>query len=550
VSAAAASSRDARAARGAEERYAVAVDLGTGGPKVGVVSLSGEILWSEHLRIRTRYLPDGGAVQDAEEWWQVVTGSISRALRRGAVDTSRVVALSCTGQWASTVPVGEDGAPVGDCVMWMDRRGGPHSRRRFGGAVSGYSALAITRFVRRSGGAPSIWGADPIGHILYLGNDLPVVSKRARWYMEPVDYLSMRFTGVPAATHASMTAAWLTDNRHQDRLDYDSTLIRAAGVPVEKLPPLLPTGSVIGEVLESVGRELGLPPSVKVVTGTPDLHSAAVGSGGGLDYQAHTVISTTSWTSCPVPKKKTDPVRQVASIPGLEAGHYLVVDNQETAGLCLEWLRDNFVAPQDALSVAMREAQGAPGAAAGVPTLDELTSLAATAPPGSGGVIFTPWLSGERSPVDDRHVRGGFHNLSLRTSRAELVRSLLEGVAYNNRWLNRAVERFVGRRLEPLRIIGGGAQSDLWCQIHADVLGRRLERVAEPLHASLRGAGMWAGLALGAIHLEDLSHLVPVDARFEPDPGRGEVYERLYAEFPKLYKSEKPIFARLNRGRS
>ena len=168
-------------------------------------------------------------------------------------------------------------------------------------------------------------------------------------------------------------------------------------------------------------------------------------------------------------------------------------------------------------------------------------------PAGSGDVVFTPWLAGERSPVDDRHARGGFHNLSLHTTRAHLVRAVLEGVAYNSRWLFEAVERFTDRRLDPVRVIGGGAQSSLWCQIHADVLDRTVERVAEPLHANLRGAALFAGVALGEVRRDELRALVPVDARFDPGPDR-RCYERLYAEFPGLYRSQKAMFGRLNRG--
>jgi xylulokinase len=518
--------------------HVVAVDLGTGGPKVGLVSLGGEIVWAEHVRIPTRYLPGGGAVQDAEDWWRVISDSVRRALQSGVVDPTSVVALSCTGQWASTVPVDRDGHPVGDCVMWMDTRGAPHSRRAFGGPVAGYSPLTIWRFLRRTGGAPSVWGADPIGHMLHLEHDQPEVAKSARFYLEPVDYLAMRFSGVVAATHASMTAAWLTDNRHQERLSYDPVLVAAAGVPMDKLPPLVATGSEIGEVSAQVARALGLPDGVKVVAGTPDLHSAAIGAGAARDYQGHTVISTTSWVSCPVPMKKTDPVRQIASVPGLSPGRYVVADNQDTSGVCLEWFRDGVVAPDDGLFDAVET---------GSPTLDDMTALAAKVPPGSEGVLFTPWLTGERSPVDDRRARGGFHNLSLGSSRAHLVRAVMEGTTYNKRWLYQAVERFIGRRLDPVRVMGGGALSDLWCQIHADVLDRTVERVADPLHANLRGAGLWAAISLGKISLQDLARLVPVDARFEPEPANRSVYDRMYAEFPRLYRSQKPMFKRLNR---
>jgi xylulokinase len=160
--------------------------------------------------------------------------------------------------------------------------------------------------------------------------------------------------------------------------------------------------------------------------------------------------------------------------------------------------------------------------------------------------VFTPWLAGERSPVDDRSARGGFHNVSVATSGADLARSVLEGVALNARWLLTAAERFTGRRLEPLRVVGGGAQSELWCQIVADVCDRTVERVAEPLLCGLRGAALAAGLALGDVD-DDLRRLVPVDLTLIPDASNRAVYDRLFAELPRLYRSQRKMFHRLNR---
>ena len=521
---------------GAPGPHVLAVDLGTGGPKVGLVSVRGAVAYREHVAVTTRLLPGGGAVQDAEEWWEVVTASARRALASGVVAPADVVAVSCTGQWASTVPVGEDGHPVGDCLLWLDSRGAPYSRSAVGGPVAGYAPGAVARWIRRTGGAPSTSGADPIGHILFIEHEEPDVARRARWYLEPVDYLAMRFTGVAAASHASMAGAWLTDNRDLGHLDYDPVLVAASGVPGDKLPPLRPTGSVVGEVSAGVAGSLGLAPGVRVVAGTPDLHSAAAGSGSVLEYEAHLTISTTSWVSCPFDRKKTDPIHQIATVPGLPAGTgstpYLVANNHETGGRCLEWLRD-LLFP----GVAGRSGGG----------YDTLTGAAAAVPAGSNGALFTPWLAGERSPVDDRNARGGFHNLSLRTTRIELVRAVLEGVTYNSRWLAEAVDRFVGRRLEPIRVVGGGATSSLWCQIHADVLGRRVERVARPVDANLRGAALLAGLALGHLVPGELRSLVPTDGVFSPDPAARATYEHLYAEFPKIYSAQKPMFARLNR---
>jgi len=516
---------------GPRDRYVLAVDLGTGGPKVGLVSFTGSIAWSEHQPVATEHDGDGGVTQDADAWWRLVSSSARRAVRSGAVPVGDIVAVSCTGQWSSTVPVDRGGRPVGPCLMWLDTRGADLVRRTVGGPVGGYAPLALARWIRRSGGAPSTSGADPIGHILFLEHSLPEVARAARWYLEPVDYLSMRFSGVVAASTASMAGAWLTDNRHPDRLAYDPVLVGSAGVPGAKLPPLVPTCSILGTVLPPVADDLGLDPGVVVVAGTPDLHSAAAGAGAVLAHQAHLAISTTSWVSCPHPRKKTDPIRQMATVPGFLPGLNLVANNQESGGAALQWLRDCL-------------------GAGGVPsTFDELCDLAAQAEPGSGGVLFTPWLAGERSPIDNRSARAGFHNLSLRTSRADMVRAVLEGVAFNSRWLSEAVERFTGGPFGSIRAIGGGATSPLWCSILADILDRPIEQVAEPVHANLRGSALLAGMALGEVRPVELRSLVPVVAVHHPHPATRARYDRLFAEFPALYSAQKGMFRRLNRTR-
>ena len=495
---------------------AIAIDLGTTGLKVAVVSLQGETQWSASRQLTTKLGAGGAATQDANEWWTLVSGLV----REATSQCTDIVAVATTGQWASTVPVDADGIPVDDCVMWMDTRGEPYARKVIAGPVAGLNPRNALAWVRRTGGAPSTTGADFLGHALFLQH----TGSTARWFIEPVDHLAMRFTGEACASHASMTAAWLTDNRRLDILDYDDDLVRRSGVDRSKLPPLQPTGAVIGTVRADVARDLGLPAGVQVVTGVPDLHSASVGAGTVRDFTTHLAISTTSWISCPVPFKKTSVSNQIASIPGVNGG-YLVANNHETAGRCLQWLRESVLDLD----------------------YDELTALAATAPVGSGDVIFTPWLAGERSPVDDLHARGGFHNLSLQTSPAHLVRAVLEGVAYNSRWLHGAVEKFTRRRLDPIRIFGGGAVSDLWCQIHADVLDRTIERVADPLNCNARGAALIAGMALGEVKPDDIDDLVAIERTFTPDLASRAAYDRLYAEFPGLYKAQKGMFARLNR---
>ena len=162
-------------------------------------------------------------------------------------------------------------------------------------------------------------------------------------------------------------------------------------------------------------------------------------------------------------------------------------------------------------------------------------------------MVFTPWLTGERSPVDDRHARAGFHGVGEDATRGHLTRAVLEGVALNAGWLLGAAEKFVGTRLDDLRLVGGGARSDLWCQVLADVTDRTVVRVTDPWLAGLRGAALFAGLSLGHLDRGELRGLVPTDDPFLPDPRHRATYDALARELPKLYSAQRGFFRRMDR---
>jgi xylulokinase len=176
-----------------------------------------------------------------------------------------------------------------------------------------------------------------------------------------------------------------------------------------------------------------------------------------------------------------------------------------------------------------------------------MDETAGQSPPGSNRVIFTPWLNGERTPVDDTTLRAGFYNLSKTTRFEHMARAVLEGVAFNTRWSLRHVEKFVGRKLDPITIVGGGGKSDLWCRIFADVLGRTIVRVKDPIQANARGAAFIAGVGLGHISFDDIPGLMEKDATFVPDPANRKLYDELFSEFLKIYRNNKSMFRRLNR---
>lgn len=518
-----------------EEMVVLAVDLGTGGPKVALVSLMGEIIGAVHQRVEPKVDSAGAAVQDPSQWWSAVVDATNELAEAHGAHLGSLVAVAVTGQWGSTVPVDASGEAVGDCMLWMDTRGGEHARRVLGGriAIEGFKPSAIIEWIRRSGGAPSTEGNDPLGHRLWIEHEDPELYRRTATFLEPLDYLNARFCGRVAASQTSMLLSWLTDNRALGQTSYDPRLVRLAATDPVKLPPLVLTGSTIGTVGAEVAKELGVPAGLPVLTALPDLLSATLGSGAIGHYDAHLSISTSAWIGCHTPTKRTSITKQMATVPSALDDCYVLANNHETAGVCMEWVRNLLVEADDGLTEPARS------------TLADLDDVAAGSTSGSGGVLFAPWLNGERSPVADAELRGGFHNLSLSSTRADLIRSVLEGVAHNNRWLLEESEKVLRTPLGGLRVIGGGAQSDTWCQIHADVLGRPLRRVTEPLFANVRGAAFFAGLSLGLMDRAEVADRVAIERTFEPDPATRDTHDAMHREFVQLHRIEKGMYHRL-----
>jgi xylulokinase len=510
----------------------LAIDLGTGGPKVALVDLRGAVLATAFAPVETQFGPDGQAEQRPHDWWTAITAGARQVMAAGAVPRDAVRAVAVTGQWAGTVAVDARGEPLHPAITWLDSRGAAAARRLAGGGprIEGYAAQKLALWVRLTGGAPSLSGRDPLAHILWLREQHPRVYEQAAALLEPVDWLNLKLTGIVAASADTITMHWVTDTRDPRRIRYDDRLLRLSTLDREKLPELRPTASVLGPVSAEAAAALGIAAGAQVVTATADTMSAAVGSGAVADHAAHLYVGTSSWLSCHVPYKKTDPFHTIASLPSALPGRYLVSCEQQTAGASLAMLRDRWLA-------------GTPEAEGG---FDALGELAAQAPPGSGGVLFLPWLNGERTPVDDHLARGGWLNLGLDTTRAQLVRSVLEGVALNARWMQEPVERFCKRRLDPVAFIGGGAKSPLWSQIFADVLQREIRATVEPIHANVRGAAFLAGIALGELDAAAIPERVGVAARYEPDRSRTALYDELYGAFVKVYKATRPIYQRLN----
>jgi xylulokinase len=497
-------------------RHVLAIDHGTSGIKAAIVSERGEVVDSDFEATPIHFFEGGGAEQDPDDWWRALLETSRRLVARASVPRESIEAMCVSSTFSSTVAVGEDGRHLMPSLTWMDSRGAPHVARMVGGFPSfqGYNVWTAWRWVRKTAGIPSLSGKDDAAHVLYVKSELPEVYERTRVFLPSKDYLNLRLTGETAATFDSIHLFWVTDTRDIDRIAYDDELITALGIDRAKLPPLVASTDVLGPILPDVAAAIGLEPTVKVVAGSPDHQCACIGAGCVRDFDAHLYIGTSSWIECMVPFKKTDPLHSIASFPTALAGRYQCIDEQDLAGGALSFLADNLLFHPTRLGHVSRPAD--PYA-----VIDEMVRSVSA---GSGGVLFTPWLNGERTPVDDPNLRGGFHDLSTTTNLAHMARAVLEGVAYNTRWALEYVDRFVGKRLDPLVMVGGGAQSEVWCQTFADVLGREMRVATDPRQANARGAAFIAGMGLGWLDWDDLPELVPVVRTHSPDTATSACY--------------------------
>ncbi len=521
-----------------ENTYILSVDLGTSGCKTALISASGRMLDWEFEPVQLYLLSGAGAEQAPDDWWKAFMKTAKAVVARSRIPRSQIAAVCCSTQGESTVAVDEKGQPLMNAVLWLDMRGARHLDQITRGLinVAGYDLFKMIRWINRTGGAPTLSGKDPAAHMLFIRDAFPDVYAKTYKFLNVLDFMNLRLTGRFVATPDSILTCWVTDNRDPTNVHYDPDLLRDCGIAADKFPEIVPCHTVIGTLLEGVAAELGLSPDTKVVAGAVDVSAAGVGSGAIEDYDAHLYVGTSSWIAAHLPFKKTDLFHTIASVPCALPTRYLMIIQQSTAGGNLGFLRDKILYHKDEL---IQEAHVSD-------VYKVMDNIAERVPAGSNGVMYTPWLYGERAPIEDRHVRAGLFNLSLHNSRADIIRAFLEGVALNVRWVMKPAEDFMGRKITQLHVVGGGGSSNLWCQIFADVLGVPIIQVRDSIQTNARGSAYIAGVGLGLMKYSDIPHMLDIKARYEPNPEHRAVYDRCFQEFEQTYKAMKGIYKRLN----
>lgn len=516
----------------------LAVDLGTSGCKCALVGLDGRVhAWA--FRPVQLHVAGVSAEQDPKDWWRAFLDAAAELLAPDAALRRRVAAVCCSTQGEGTVAVDRDGEPLGRALLWLDMRGAAAIRRRACGRflnVAGYAPMRLWRWLRLSGGVPALSGKDSAGHIAWLHDAHPELVARTHKFLNVLDFMNLRLTGRFCATRDSVLTTWTTDNRDPHAPRYDTRLVDMLGVDAAQLPEIVRSTDVIGPLLPGVAQWLGLPEGTPVVAGAIDNSAVAVGAGTTFDFETHLYLGTSSWLGAHVPFKKTDALNKIASVPCAIDGRYLAMAMQSAAGANLSFLRDRILFHPDEL---LRDEQRPD-------VYQVLDRIAERVPAGARGLIYTPWLFGERTPVDDASLRAGLVNLSLEHTREDIIRAFLEGVALNTRWMLEPFTRFLWQRPRAITAVGGGAQSGLWCQVIADVTGCAIRQPEAPLQANAAGAAFIAGVGIGALRMVDVPALQRTRRVYEPNAAHRSLYEERFATFKEVQRRLAPLYRRLH----
>jgi len=522
-------------------------DIGTTSTKACLYQLGSSIkLLGSAMEEYPIDIRDGGrAEQDPEDWVQALIHSSRQILQKTLIAPGDIAGISFSSQMQGLVLTDQKGMHLRPAMSYMDQRAVKvKAAFRKGFAIDDIGLGALLKTIHITGIAPTSV-KDPLWKYLWVKQEEPDIFSRVSYWLDVKDYLIFRLTGRAIATRDSACATALYDNR-PGKHRWDRRLCRIYGVNPQHLPHIIESHQVAGELTASMAERLGLKQGTPVFGGGGDASTIGLGAGAVQNQQGHIYMGTSGWISVLISKRKLDIARKIASITCAFPDRYHYFCEQETSGKCLEWVKDHLAL--DEIDIYLNKISVADDPESVYENLfDYLNQIIRETPPGAQGILFAPWLHGSRSPFEDPLARGMFFNLGLKTGKRDMIRAVVEGLAYNSRWMLESIEKKITCH-QVLRFVGGGALSPVTAQIMADITGKELEVPEQPHHAGALGAALIAGFGLGLYSsMEEAARGIPVVQRFRPDAANRLLYDKQYRVFKELYYRNKKLFARMNR---
>ena len=502
-----------------EGNYILAHDLGTTGDKAVLYDRECELQASHFYGYETLYPRPNWVEQDPVEWWEAVKSSTAKLLAQTAVSPDQIAAVGFSGQMMGCLPVDREGNPLRKAIIWADQR----AVKEAAGLKERVGSGEIYRTTGHRGSA-----SYSAAKIMWIKEHEPDLFRRTNKFLQAKDFVIFKLTGKFRTDYSDASGTNLFDLEGKA---WSSSILRGAGITEEKLPQPLPSTEIVGTVLPDAAEETGLDPATPVVIGGGDGSCAAVGAGVTGKGEAYNYLGSSSWIGLATEKPIYDEGRRTFNWVHLDPEKYSPCGTMQSAGGSLQWAKENLAQLESAAGELLEREP-----------YNLIDLQAEKSPAGAKGLLFLPYLLGERAPRWNPNARGSFIGLTPRHKKGDIFRAILEGVCLNLRVILEIFQKG-GARIEEMRLIGGGAKSDLWPQIMADVLGKPVLPMHYLEEATSLGAAIAAGVGVGLFPgFEEVGGRLKVRKRLEVDPGRHELYDELFQIFEKSYCSLEQVF--------
>ncbi len=498
-----------------ERAYLLGIDLGTTGVKSLVLDGDGAVVGTATAGLALSTPRPGWSEQEPADWWEATRVSVRAVLDRTGVRPEALVGIGISGQMHGAVLLDREGVPVRPCILWNDQRSAPQCdeiARRAGGRARLLELVAN----------PALAGFTA-PKLLWVREHEPAVWARVATVLLPKDYLVYRLTGELGTEVSDAAGTLLLDVR---RRAWSHELLALLDLSPALLPACRESSDIVGRVTAAAAAATGLAAGTTVVAGGADNACAAIGAGAIAPGRLVSSIGTSGTMIAPTAAPEVDTQGRAHTFCHAVPDTWYVMGVMLSAGGALRWLRDTLY---EAAEIGGRD------------TYDAMMEGAAAVPAGAEGLVFLPYLSGERTPHGDPDARGVFCGLTLRHGRGHLARAVVEGVTFGLRD-SLEIMRALDLPADRVYATGGGARSALWRQIQADVFG--IPVVAEPAgEGPALGAALLAGAGAGVFTLaEGVARAIRQGDVVEPRPAEVRAYDRVYEIYDRLYPALKDVF--------
>ncbi len=537
-------------------KYVITYDIGTTGIKTCLIEIDNEIkILSSATEGYKLYVDDetgvkGGSEQDADEWWNAMCVTTKEVFKKcKKVKKEQIEGISFCSAMQGLVLVDRDGKCIRRPMTYMDQRAREEIKKGIahGFQIAGAEVTKLLKYLKYTG-AVSSSVKDPIWKYKWVEAHEPENFKKIYKWLDVKEYMILRCSGEFVMTNDSAFGTLLYDTR-KGHEGWCKPICDMVGVNIEHMPPIKASTEKVGEVTKQAAEELGLAEGTAVYGGGGDASLIGVGAGATEIGDTHIYSGTSGWVGTVVPEQLVDAGAMMAAIVGANPENYNYFAELETSNKCMGWVKEHLALDEIGVFLKKYGHKKDDLEEQSFNLYDYLEEVIDRANPGSDGVIFTPWLHGNRCPFEDPNAAGMFFNIHLETGKTELIRAVVEGVCFHMRWMLERQEQKVAKykKTNSVRFCGGGALGAATCQILADILQRDVEVVDSPQNIGAVGAAACIAVGTGMISsMTEVKKLIPAKTVYHPNKANKDVYDRNFKVFKNLYKCNKENFAILN----